>query len=50
MKAADMVLVLENHLDFKHENTALEYAIKSKRYYCMYIPKFHCELNPIERV
>ena len=50
MKAADMISVLGNHHDFKHENTALEHAIKSKRYYCMYIPKFHCELNPIERV
>ena len=50
MKAADMVLVLGNHHDFKHENTALEHVIKSKGHHCVYIPKFHCELNPIERV
>ena len=50
MKGADMALVLGNHHDFKHENTALEHVIKSKGHYCVYIPKFHCELNPIERV
>lgn len=50
MKAADMALVLGNHHDFKHEKTALEHVIKSKGHYCVYIPKFHCELNPIERV
>ena len=47
MKAADM---LGNHHDFKHENTALEHVIKSKGHYCVYILKFQCELNPIERV
>ena len=50
MKAADMAVVLGNHHDFKHEKTALEHVIKPKGHYCIYIPKFHCKLNPIERV
>ena len=36
IKAADMRLILGNHRDFGHR--------------MLYIPKFHCELNPIERV
>ena len=50
MKAADMRLVLGNHADFKHENTALEHLMQDKGQRAIYLPKFHCELNPIERV
>ena len=50
MKAADMRLVLRNHADFKHEKTALEHLVQEKRQRAIYLPKFHCELNPIERV
>ena len=45
-----MALVLGNHHDFKHEKTALEHVIKNKGHYCVYIPKFHCKLNPIKSV
>ena len=50
MKAADMRLVSRNHADFKHEKTALEHLVQEKRQRAIYLPKFHCELNPIERV
>lgn len=50
MKAADMRLILGGHDDFKYEKTALEHFMASKGHRCYYIPKFHCELNPIERV
>ena len=50
MKAADMRLVLGNHDDFKHEKTALEHYMQDQGQRAIYLPKFHCELNPIERV
>ena len=50
MKAADMRLVLGSHADFKYEKTALEHLIQEKGQRALFLPKFHCELNPIERV
>ena len=50
MRAADMRLVLGNHEDFKFEKTALEYLLRDNDQRMLFIPKFHCELNPIERV
>ena len=50
MKAADMRLVLGSHADFKNEKTALEYFMHEKGQRTIFLPKFHCELNPIERV
>ena len=42
--------MLGNHADFKHEKTALEHLVQEKRQRAIYLPKFHCKLNPIERV
>ena len=50
MKAADMRIVLAHHADFKYEKTALECLMQEKGQRAIFIPKFHCELNPIERV
>ena len=50
MKADDMRIVLGNHHDFKHGKTALEYFLHEKHQRLIYLPKFHCELTPIERV
>ena len=50
MKAADMRLVLRSHADFKNEKTALEHVVQEKEQRAIYLPMFHCELNPIERV
>ena len=49
MKAADMQLVHGSHANFKNEKTALEHVLYEKQH-AIYLPKFHCELNPIERV
>ena len=43
-------LVLRSHADFKNEKTALESLVQEKGQRAIYLPKFHCELNPIERV
>lgn len=50
MKATDMRVVLGSHADFKNEKTALEHFVQEKTHRAIYLPKFHCELNPIERV
>ena len=50
MKAEDMRLALQQMHDFKYEKTKLENLLVSYGYRGIFIPKFHCELNPIERV
>ena len=50
MKAPDMRLVLGGMHDFKYERTKLEKYLKERDHRVIFIPKFHCELNPIERV
>ena len=50
MKAEDMRMVLSFHDDFVKEKTMVEKLITEKGHRCVYLPKFHCELNPIERV
>ena len=47
MNKADMIKVLENMHDFKVQNTRGE-ELHGHRY--IFLPKYHCELNPIERV
>ena len=41
---------IATHPDFKEEKTRIEYCLNNKGFACMFLPKFHCELNPIERV
>ena len=36
--------------DFINEETMLETLIKEKGHLCLFLPKFHCELKPIEMV
>ena len=50
MKADDMRKKLKEMSDFKYEKTKVEIYITSKGHRCMFIPKYHCELNHIERV
>ena len=50
LKAEDMRLALQQMHDFKYEKTKLERLLATKGYRGIFIPKFHCELNPIERV
>ena len=50
MKAEDMRLSLQQMHDFKYEKTILESLLATNGHKGFFIPKFHCELNPIERV
>lgn len=40
---------LGKHDDFRNVKTLLQEKIELRGHLCMYIPKFHCELNAIER-
>ena len=48
MKKDEMVSILSEHPDFKEQKTILEELIGEKGHVCLYCPKYHCELNPIE--
>lgn len=50
MVAADMRVVLSHHYDFENEKTIIEKYLEDKGFRVIFIPKFHCEFNPIERV
>ena len=50
MNADDMRVVLANHEDFRNEKTIVEHFLESRGHIVYFLPKFHCELNPIERV
>jgi len=50
MQKADMVKVLSEMRDFKFQKTRVEELILKRGHRVMFIPKFHCEINPIERV
>ena len=50
MKADDMKIVLSLHDDFRTEKTLVEKFLIDEGHKVMFLPKFHCELNPIERV
>ena len=50
MKAEQMREILQNMPDFKYEKTRVETLLHSHNFKSYFIPKFHCELNPIERV
>ena len=49
MKANDMRKALNNMTDFKYEKTKVEKYLSRRGHRVIFIPKFHCELNPIER-
>ena len=50
MKAKEMRDALKHFPDFKEQKTILEEYIEQRGHLCIYYPKFHCELSPIERV
>ena len=49
MKLDEMRAEISTHPDFKNEKTKIEHFLNGKGYGCVFLPKFHCELNPIER-
>ena len=50
MNADDMRVVLTNHEDFRTEKTIVEHYLTDLGHLVVFIPKFHCEFNPIERL
>ena len=50
MNADDMRVVLSNHENFLTERTIVEHFLVNRGHTVHFIPKFHCELNPFERV
>jgi hypothetical protein len=50
MLADDMRVVLSNHEDFANEKTIVEHFLHDRGHLAFFVPKFHCELNAIERV
>jgi hypothetical protein len=40
--------ILSNHQDFYEQKSAIETLIKGRGHKYVFLPKFHCELNPIE--
>ena len=45
-----MAQLLSQQEDFMNQESMLESFIKEKGHLCLFLPKFHCELNPIEMV
>jgi len=50
LKKEAMIKIVEEMQDFKFQKIKVEELILNKGYRVMFIPKFHCELNPIECV
>ena len=49
-KKEDIINIVEEMKDFKFQKTKVEELILNHGHRAMFIPKFHCELNPIECV
>ena len=49
MKLEDMRNELASHLDFREEQPEITNFLRRKGHACIFLPKFHCELNPIEK-
>jgi hypothetical protein len=45
-----MAQLLSKQDDFQFQDSLLEHKVKAKGHICIFLPKFHCELNPIEMV
>lgn len=41
--------MLGKQLDFKYEISALQRTVEKGEHLCLFLPKYHCELNWIER-
>ena len=50
MNADTMRATLGSHLDFKEQKTRVEDYLHERGHIAVLLPKYHCELNPIERV
>ena len=49
MKLEDMRKELASRSDFRDGQPEIANFLKRKGHACLFLPKFHCELNPIEK-
>ena len=42
--------VMAEQQDIAKQKSALQLSIEKRGHYCIFLPKYHCELNPIENV
>ena len=49
MTADKMREILGSHPDFSSQTTIVEEVVQNRGHICLFYPKYHCELNPIER-
>ncbi len=45
-----MAQLLSKQDDFRLQESLLEQKFKARGHFCVFLPKFHCKLNPIEMV
>jgi hypothetical protein len=45
-----MARLLSKQDDFRNQISLLKEKIRARSHICVFLPKFHCELNPIEMV
>lgn len=50
MVKADMVPLLAKQPDFAGQPTLVEDLLSKRGHHALFLPKFHCELNPVERI
>jgi len=49
LTGAEMINIIKQHQDINNTKTILCELIEEHGHICVYLPKYHCELNPIER-
>ncbi len=49
MKLEDMRKMISAHPDFRDEQPDIAHFLTRKGHGCIFVFKFHCELNPIEK-
>jgi len=49
MKLEDMRTLIATHADFRDEQPEIAVFLRRNGFGCIFLPKFHCELNPIEK-
>ena len=50
MKAEKISKILDSRCDINYEKTKVEQYLNERNHKVMFIPKYHCEFNPIENV
>lgn len=50
MHKADMVALLSAQPDFAQQPTLVEELLAKRGHVVLFLPKFHCEMNPVERI